>query len=213
MKQESPKWEKVKNEQNKAYHLFCIYRDLGPFRSIDKVVQKLDEDGTPLTRTQVGNYSSKWRWVERAEAYDDYRDEMQREANEEAVVEMNRRQAEEYKGLQGAVLNTMGRMDEEPEDPKAKPLTPNRAAYFLDACSRAYDRAAKGERLARGETTERTEESQNVKHTGQVDVNLQDRMERLKRIEAKHVNSGRAGDSAVTDAGSGSKGDSSDPAG
>ena len=165
------KWDRIKNEQNKAYHSFCIYRDLGPFRSIDKVVQKLDEESTPLSRTQVGKYSSKYNWVERAEAYDDYKDKKQRQKNENAIIEMNKRQANDYKKLQEGVMDTMSAIDEiDSESEEKGHLTPNRAAYFLNACSMAYDRAAKGERLARGEATDRTEQSGKMEHSGSIDT-------------------------------------------
>jgi|GEM_PF-2441208 hypothetical protein len=151
--------ERIKHEQSKAYYYFCSYRDLGPFRSIQKVKEKLDEENPEKSRTikDLEYYSSKYRWRERAQAYDDYLNKKQLEENEEAIKEMNNRQANEYKNLQSSVMRTIKMMQELPEDL-------NKAAYFLDACSRAYDRAAKGERLARGESTE------NIKNNPLVNV-------------------------------------------
>lgn len=150
----SESWERIKHEQSKAFYYFTLYRDMGPFRSLDKVYKNLDENKA-ISLRQLEKYSSKYNWLERAQAYDDYLNKKKRESNETAILKMDKRQAEDYKNLQTAILQTINKMQEQPEDPEVKPLTPNKTAYFLDTCCRAYDRAAKGERLVRGETTER----------------------------------------------------------
>jgi len=60
-------WERQNNESSKAYAAFCVYRDLGPERSLEKVRQNLDK---PRTRKWLGEWSVKYNWVERAQAYD-----------------------------------------------------------------------------------------------------------------------------------------------
>ena len=39
-------WERQKNESSKAYAAFCVYRDLGPERSLEKVRQNLEKPRT-----------------------------------------------------------------------------------------------------------------------------------------------------------------------
>lgn len=68
-------WEKQKGESIKAFTAFAIYRDSGVTRSITNTAKALHETGTRAgkvesIRTQCGAWSSKWRWVERAELYD-----------------------------------------------------------------------------------------------------------------------------------------------
>jgi hypothetical protein len=33
-------WERQKNESNKAYHIFCIYRDLGRSKKVKELAQE-----------------------------------------------------------------------------------------------------------------------------------------------------------------------------
>ena len=40
--EEKQPWERQKNEPSKAYASFCIYRDIGPSRSAEKVVSEID---------------------------------------------------------------------------------------------------------------------------------------------------------------------------
>jgi len=51
--------ERQKNESSKAYAAFCIYRDMGVERSIEKVYEKRSKRG-PLSRLK--NWSVKYNW-------------------------------------------------------------------------------------------------------------------------------------------------------
>lgn len=84
-------WDRWTGEPSKAYAVFLVYRDLGPSRSFSKVVAKL---GRPQSyRGQLEKWSPKWRWVARAESYDAHLAEKATRAQEDAIVDMERRHA------------------------------------------------------------------------------------------------------------------------
>ena len=143
------KWGKIKHEQSKAFYYFSVYRDMGPFRSIDKVSEKCQEnDGEdPPSVRQLQRYSSKYDWQERALAYDAYLDEKKRKANEEAIMEMNKRHAADAMEVQRLALRDM-------ED--VTPMEDSRASIEgrRNAAVRTWEIGVKNERLARGEATE-----------------------------------------------------------
>lgn len=83
-------WDKREDESAKAYEWFCRYRDMGPGRSHEKLNQKYSESISKKSLTL--RWSSKYAWVERAEAYDAHIEAIKREANEDRV----RQTAEEH---------------------------------------------------------------------------------------------------------------------
>jgi len=91
-------WERQHKETSKAYKAFCEYRDLGLDRSLSKLTQELD-----VSKTHLGNWSSKYNWVERVEAFDDYIEARVRDSNEKAIVEMRSRHARQSHELQEAL--------------------------------------------------------------------------------------------------------------
>ncbi len=61
-------WDRLPDERVKAYELFCLYRDMGPSRSLQKLRQA-HALGSSLR--QLERYSAKYDWVARAEAFSD----------------------------------------------------------------------------------------------------------------------------------------------
>jgi len=77
----SPGPERLANESARAYQAFCIYRDLGPSRSIDQAWRSRRSSSKGGSARRPGHWaawSQKYKWVERAEAYDDSIDEARR---------------------------------------------------------------------------------------------------------------------------------------
>lgn len=58
-------WERQPGETSKAYEAFCVYRDMGLSRSVVKVGKDLGK----AART-VEDWSRKYNWVQRTEAWD-----------------------------------------------------------------------------------------------------------------------------------------------
>lgn len=128
-------WEKQPEETPRAFEAFCVYRDLGPNRSLAKTGQKL---GKNLTTIQ--QWSARYRWVERATAWDQEQDRLAREAAIKARMEMAERHAKAALVLMQKALQKLAKMG--PDD-----LEPADVARFLDL-------AVKIERLSRGEPAE-----------------------------------------------------------
>src|SRR5437870_13396793 len=61
-------WDRQMTESSKAYAHFCLYRDMGPGRSLRKMAA---DAKTTSNLRQLQHWSSKWNWVERCQSYDD----------------------------------------------------------------------------------------------------------------------------------------------
>ena len=130
-------WERLTGESAKAYASFVLYRDMGPERSLRKVAE--GGESTAKIR-QLEKWSVKWRWVDRAQAYDDEIDRQVRAKNEKTRKEMAERHAKMAVLGQGIVLEAFRQI--KPED-----LTPGQAVQW-------FDTLVKIERLSRGQPTE-----------------------------------------------------------
>lgn len=149
-------WTRRKGESSKAYGLFCKYRDIGPSRTLEMVIENLTEDHQ-TSPDSLKQFSRKWDWVRRAEDYDDYLDEQQREKNLESIREMNERQAADAVLIQKEGLSALQSVYDDSES-KAAIETRKKAA------ASTWEIGVRNERLARGVATERTEQRGRVKH-------------------------------------------------
>jgi hypothetical protein len=167
-------WDRLPNERSKAYRFFCLYRDLGPTRTLEKLSHVKDSDlNRVATRANLKVYSRKYQWVARARSYDDYRAEKERIDNERHILEMNRRQAEDGRFFQRIAVESLKEL--EPEE-----LRPTDV-------DRIFNTGVKTERLARGAQTEavNVEVSTNVKVARQIIADPEARKlwaETLRRI-------------------------------
>ncbi|MDF1667315.1 MAG: hypothetical protein P1V97_36555, partial [Planctomycetota bacterium] len=101
-------WERQSTETTKAFAAFCMYRDLPiATRSIRESCQQfygqisetsLEHHRKPNISAgkvrQMHAWSSKNNWVQRAQAWEEEKDRLNRMAQIEAVKEMGKRQAE-----------------------------------------------------------------------------------------------------------------------
>ena len=103
-------WERMEGEPSRPYSAFCIYRELGPERSLTKAARHyltVPADTRATTRrrqhrrfrtherpnrylrairSQWRRWACRWRWVERCRAYDEFREaERQRHADRMAA--------------------------------------------------------------------------------------------------------------------------------
>jgi len=67
-------WERLPEETSINYKAFVKYRDLQSRRSIKKVAEL--SDGAQISK--FNRWSSEFKWVDRARAYDDHIDELRR---------------------------------------------------------------------------------------------------------------------------------------
>ena len=99
-------WERQPAETAPSWAAFMAYRDFGAKRSTAKVAQELRKSKRLMDR-----WSGVHRWVDRAAAWDHELDRMNREAQAEAVIEMNTRHAGIAMSMQAAVLERLQELD------------------------------------------------------------------------------------------------------
>jgi hypothetical protein len=147
--------EPLPGESPKAYAGFCLYRDLGPRRSLEEA-SRLYHGSPPRDRTStkagrkpgasglIRRWAQRWDWRARAAAWDREVERVKHRRQVEAIEEMAERHAKEALMLQNKAV-------ERPRQLRPEELTPRETLAFLVE-------AAKLERLARGEPTERVAE-------------------------------------------------------
>ncbi|GHV51851.1 hypothetical protein AGMMS49579_08090 [Spirochaetia bacterium] len=96
-------WERLTGESGAAYSAFCAYRDFGPERNIRKAVDAAEPDsGKRDKRYRVWrNWSTAFRWRERAAEYDRYTEKLK-----QAEMRKNlEAQGEKYRAATGKILD------------------------------------------------------------------------------------------------------------
>jgi hypothetical protein len=82
-------WEKQKGESAKAFWGFEKYRDLGAIRSLTKVME-IAEETRVAGPSMIERWSSKWRWIDRVDAWDREQDRKQTAAADTARADAAR---------------------------------------------------------------------------------------------------------------------------
>tara|TARA_B100000949_G_scaffold128601_2_gene113425 strand:- start:3908 stop:4483 length:576 start_codon:yes stop_codon:yes gene_type:complete len=157
-------WERQFNESRKAFDAFCIYRDMGPTRSAQKVARELSKS-EPLIR----RWSAKWNWVERVAEWGDEQDRQNRITQAQSIQKMNERHAALAVALTGKIVKGLNLL----QDETIKGMTPS-------AMSRLLEVGVKVERQARGEAGEVVEEK--VEATSHLEHLTTEELEQLDRI-------------------------------
>src|ERR1017187_2409163 len=140
--EEKQAWARQAAESSKAYAHFCLYRDMGQERSLRKLAR---EDKCRAKVGQLERWSSKWRWVERCQQYDDYTERQLRLQQEKERLEMHKRHAKMGMLAQTLAVRKLEKVVNKIEQ-NEDTLSPADAARILDI-------GVKVERLARGEST------------------------------------------------------------
>lgn len=136
-------WDRLPGESSKAYHHFCLYRDMSIDRSLRRM-EKLDACGS--VRRQLNRWSSRWRWVERCQQYDEYLEYQLRTQQEKERREMSKRHAKIAMLGQNILVKGMEELLAKVQSGQHN-LAPSELARLMDV-------SVKVERLARGEPTE-----------------------------------------------------------
>lgn len=100
-------WEQQPQETHRAYTAFCVFRDLGPRRTLAAAAAAYYQRTADSLERQVDKWSSAFRWVERAAAWDRHLDAEGRAAQEAARKEMAERHVREARGLQAKALERL----------------------------------------------------------------------------------------------------------
>ena len=173
-------WERQPGETEKAYQAFCQYRDMpAGSRSLRTVSQRLygGKPATSKTRPagQVQDWSIRWGWVQRVQAWDDEMDRRRREAAVAEVEEMAARHARQAHAAQEAAMQpVLAILEAARTDPDFRSrLVAEGLGRTLEAALSAASKLPGlqgAERLARGEPTEITSSRHVVVETSVEDL-------------------------------------------
>ncbi len=155
-------WNKQKKETAKAFEAFCVYRNMGLERTLEKTADELNKN-----ISLINKWSSKFEWIERTSAYDEYLEEKKLEQQEKEISKMNERHIQESLALQKKALLKLQKLD--PGDASVNEML------------RMFEMGAKLERTARGATEAKVE----VKHSGEMDIKHGINDELIKNPDAR----------------------------
>ena len=98
-------WERLKGESSGAFAAFCIFRDLGLERNIRKAVDSIEKDGGKREgRYRVWrNWSTQFRWRERAADFDRYIEKLKQEEVRKTIEA----QGEMHRAVTGKMLDVV----------------------------------------------------------------------------------------------------------
>jgi transposase len=140
-----PIWEKQRAESIEAHAAFLEYKaQKGPRRSIRDVAKT-----TGLGATTIYHWSARYRWVERVIAFENEKERVKDKVEFNEVAAMHKRHLKLTTGLQELAALELKRL--------LKDAKLEQGSMGANNLSKVVDRAAKLERLIRGEVTERTE--------------------------------------------------------
>jgi hypothetical protein len=159
---------RLPSESTEAFHAFSLYRGLGLKRSLDEVSRRFDaekrgsgfrlitgaEVAKPRKSGKIGLWSRKFRWVERAAAWDRVVDQRVREKQLDEIERMAKRQAQEAQVLSQVLMAPVVAFAAGLKDPNRARMLENADMHKLLEMSfesaKAVPRLHKAERLARG---------------------------------------------------------------
>src|SRR5262245_35576295 len=89
--QTSNPWEQQPGESSRAFGAFCVYRDLGPRRSLRAAATAFYGRSAAGLERQLDKWSRAFHWVDRASAWDRHLDAETCRAQEKARHDMAER--------------------------------------------------------------------------------------------------------------------------
>lgn len=131
---ESESWERYPNESAKAYEAFCVYRDIGPTRSLAKTAEAMNHP--PGYKQTLWKWSTKYEWQSRCYDYDDHMERVARLEKENMVREMTNRHACDAIKIQQIAMEALERISLEAAPPRD--------------LIRVWEKAVRAERASRG---------------------------------------------------------------
>jgi len=130
-------WERLTGETSSAYAAFCVYRDLGAERNIRKAVETVEADeALRAKRYKVWrNWSTQYKWRERAAQYDKYIDRL-KQIELRKTIEA---QGEKHRIVTGKMLDVVSKKLDSmnPDD-----LTQNAVSEWVQTAIKAEREAA-----------------------------------------------------------------------
>jgi len=106
-------WLRQKNESEKAFRAFCIYRDMGYDRTKEAVRKKLKK-----SPALIDKWSNKYNWKDRVLAYDNYLEQKKLKEQEKQIEEMNKRHIDLSLQIQQKISERLKSLDVDKLHPK-----------------------------------------------------------------------------------------------
>jgi hypothetical protein len=91
-------WERLESDTDKSFEAFCVYRDMGVKRSLDKVSQELSKS-IPVFK----KWSITHNWQERVAAYDTHQATLRKERKERKQIEIEDNVLSDYDFLRACI--------------------------------------------------------------------------------------------------------------
>lgn len=95
---ETPLWERLETDTDKSFEAFCVYRDMGAKRSLDKVGQKLGK-----SKALIERWSFTHDWQKRVIAYDTHQATLRKERKERKQIEIEDNVLSDYDFLRACI--------------------------------------------------------------------------------------------------------------
>ncbi len=173
--QEKMAWDRAEGETIKAFKAFCVYRDLGPERSLEKTGEIIGKSGS-----HMGNFSAEYNWRERAAAYDEYNDRVKREKYEMEIQSINETHKEMVKKAREAAIapinSLLGRLEQirnsDFDGDSLDGLSLEKLMDLTQKYIKPVQDIIKLERLLYGMSTENVETKGRVKHEISKDIRV-----------------------------------------
>lgn len=134
-------WERQEGETVKQFEAFCVYRDMGKDRTLQKVADELSKSGALIRRWSANN-----NWLDRVAAWEDEQDRLIRIELTRNIGAMRKRHADIARSMLVKASKALLKIPD--SEIKAGDI------------SRMVDVAAKLERISRGDVGEVVEERQ-----------------------------------------------------
>ena len=130
-------WERLPGESGAAYTAFCAFRDYGSDRNIRKAIESYEKDEAKREkRYRVWrNWSTQFRWRERAANYDRYTEKLKQTELRKTIEA----QGEKHREVTGKMLDVVSR---KLDTMKAEELTQGNVTEWVATAIRAEREAA-----------------------------------------------------------------------
>ena len=141
-------WDRLPGESQRAFTAFQKYRD-AERRTVSAVAQELTP---PCSKQNAWRWSVRWRWEERASAFDVHEDQLHREEMARQRTDMNRRHMKLGILMQSIGAHALAELQQKVEQKLPLGLSAEEAKGLMDTGAK-IERAAHGPEREHGQYT------------------------------------------------------------
>ena len=145
--------ERLEEESQKNYSLYCVYQNMGRNRSLAKTSEQ-----TGVSNRWIESLSSKYDWTKRTEVYDIHQQQLHYEAMAKEIKDMGKRQASYSLQMITALMTPAQELIQRLKAKNGKldfnNISDSELVNIVSRCANAFKLLSDVERLARGEPTD-----------------------------------------------------------